>query len=92
MEYFTLIVFVVLFLSIFFSFVYLLFCFFLFLFFSEIIQKVKKPPPLIRPSVSPQAAPPQYIQLMKQCWAESPDMRPDIETIYHQFKEFNNGK
>ncbi|CAI9719893.1 retinal guanylyl cyclase 2-like [Octopus vulgaris] len=58
----------------------------------EIIQKVKKPPPLIRPSVSPQAAPPHYIQLMKQCWAENPDMRPDIESIYHQFKEFNNGR
>ncbi|GAB1600318.1 retinal guanylyl cyclase 2 isoform X1 [Argonauta hians] len=58
----------------------------------EIIQKVKKPPPLIRPSVSPQAAPPHYIQLMKQCWAENPDMRPDIDSICHQFKEFNNGR
>ncbi|XP_064615854.1 retinal guanylyl cyclase 2-like [Liolophura sinensis] len=58
----------------------------------EIIQKVRKPPPLIRPSVSQQAAPPQYIQLMKQCWAEMPDMRPDVEHIYQQFKAFNHGK
>ena len=59
---------------------------------SEIIKKIKKPPPLCRPSVSQQAAPPSYIQIMKQCWAEMPDMRPDFETIYQQFKDFNKGK
>ena len=35
---------------------------------AEIIQKVRKPPPMCRPSVSPGAAPPEYIQIMKQCW------------------------
>ena len=59
---------------------------------SEIIKKVRKPPPLCRPSVSAAAAPPQYIQMMKQCWAEIPDMRPDFDQIYQQFKEINKGK
>ncbi|XP_076096196.1 retinal guanylyl cyclase 2-like isoform X2 [Mytilus galloprovincialis] len=58
----------------------------------EIIKKLKKPPPLLRPSVSPQAAPPQYIQLMKSCWAENPDLRPSIEEVYHQYKTISGGK
>ncbi|XP_069105183.1 retinal guanylyl cyclase 2-like [Argopecten irradians] len=58
----------------------------------EIIEKIRKPPPLLRPSVSPQAAQPQYIQLMKQCWAENPDMRPSIEDVYQQFKSIAGGK
>ena len=59
---------------------------------SEIIRKVKKPPPLCRPSVSQQTAPPQYIQIMKQCWAENPEKRPDFDSINQQFKETNKGK
>ncbi|XP_064638369.1 retinal guanylyl cyclase 2-like [Lineus longissimus] len=58
----------------------------------EIIRKVRKPPPLCRPSVSQQAAPPQYIQIMKQCWTENPDIRPDFESIYQEFKDLNKGK
>ncbi|KAL5273307.1 GUCY2D family protein [Megaselia abdita] len=44
----------------------------------EIIAKLKKPPPLIRPSVSKGAAPPEAINIMRQCWAEQPEMRPDF--------------
>lgn len=44
----------------------------------EIIAKIKKPPPLIRPSVSKGAAPPEAINIMRQCWAEQPEMRPDF--------------
>ncbi|KAK3725813.1 hypothetical protein RRG08_030042 [Elysia crispata] len=58
----------------------------------EIVKKLKKPPPLIRPSVTPQAAPPQFIQIMKQCWAEMPDMRPSIDDVYDQFKKITGGK
>jgi hypothetical protein len=58
----------------------------------EIIRKVRKPPPLCRPSVSQGAAPPQYIQIMKQCWSEMPDMRPTFEQINSQIKEINKGK
>lgn len=46
----------------------------------EIISKLKKPPPLIRPSVSKGAAPPEAINIMRQCWAEQPDMRPDFNS------------
>lgn len=46
----------------------------------EIIAKIKKPPPLIRPSVSKGAAPPEAINIMRQCWAETPDMRPDFNS------------
>ncbi|GFN89183.1 guanylate cyclase [Plakobranchus ocellatus] len=58
----------------------------------EVVKKLKKPPPLIRPSVTPQAAPPQFIQIMKQCWAEAPEMRPSIDDVYDQFKKITGGK
>ncbi|XP_055549129.1 uncharacterized protein LOC129732346 [Wyeomyia smithii] len=58
----------------------------------EIIAKIKKPPPLIRPSVSKGAAPPEAINIMRQCWAESPEMRPDFVTICERFKQLNHGR
>ncbi|GAB6020813.1 hypothetical protein CHUAL_003468 [Chamberlinius hualienensis] len=58
----------------------------------EIIEKVMLPPPMIRPSVSKQAAPPEAINIMRECWAEVPDMRPDFSVIYEQFKRLNHGK
>ncbi|XP_055635291.1 uncharacterized protein LOC129775073 isoform X2 [Toxorhynchites rutilus septentrionalis] len=58
----------------------------------EIIAKIRKPPPLIRPSVSKGAAPPEAINIMRQCWAENPEMRPDFITICDLFKELNHGR
>ncbi|XP_022258419.1 retinal guanylyl cyclase 2-like [Limulus polyphemus] len=58
----------------------------------ELIEKLKRPPPLIRPSVSKQAAPPEAINIMRQCWAEHPDARPDFGQINEQFKRLNQGK
>ncbi|KRT84594.1 protein kinase [Oryctes borbonicus] len=58
----------------------------------EIIEKVKRPPPLIRPSVSKGAAPPEAINIMRQCWAEQADMRPDFNTVHDQFKKLNHGR
>ncbi|XP_057663758.1 retinal guanylyl cyclase 2 isoform X2 [Diorhabda carinulata] len=58
----------------------------------EIIEKIKRPPPLIRPSVSKGAAPPEAINIMRQCWAEQAEMRPDFNTVHDQFKKLNHGK
>ncbi|XP_074040194.1 retinal guanylyl cyclase 2 isoform X2 [Leptinotarsa decemlineata] len=58
----------------------------------EIIEKVKRPPPLIRPSVSKGAAPPEAINIMRQCWAEQAEMRPDFSTVHDQFKKLNHGR
>ncbi|XP_053162134.1 retinal guanylyl cyclase 2-like [Hemicordylus capensis] len=58
----------------------------------EIICKLKKPPPLYRPSVSPEYAPLECIQLMKQCWSEVPDRRLTFDEIFEQFKTINRGK
>ncbi|KAG5680913.1 hypothetical protein PVAND_010391 [Polypedilum vanderplanki] len=58
----------------------------------EIIAKIKKPPPLIRPSVSKGAAPPEAINIMRQCWTENPEARPDFETIGEKFKLLNHGR
>ncbi|XP_055012176.1 retinal guanylyl cyclase 2 [Boleophthalmus pectinirostris] len=59
---------------------------------TEILEKLRRPPPLCRPLVSPDYAPLECIQLMKQCWTEQPDKRPDFENIFDQFKNINKGK
>ena len=59
---------------------------------SDIIEKVKRPPPLIRPSVSKGAAPPEAINIMRQCWAEQAEMRPDFNAVYDLFKKLNHGR
>ncbi|GCB70281.1 hypothetical protein scyTo_0008538 [Scyliorhinus torazame] len=58
----------------------------------EIIRKVKKPPPMCRPTVSPDQAPLECIQLMKQCWSELPERRPTFNEIFDRFKTINKGK
>ncbi|XP_020822370.1 retinal guanylyl cyclase 1 [Phascolarctos cinereus] len=58
----------------------------------EIVQKVQSPPPMCRPSVSIDQAPMECIQLMKQCWAEQPDLRPTVDTTFDLFKNINKGR
>ncbi|XP_078389900.1 retinal guanylyl cyclase 1-like [Cetorhinus maximus] len=59
---------------------------------NDIIKKVQKPPPLCRPSVSVELAPLECIQIMKQCWSEQPERRPNFNQIFDQFKNINKGK
>uniref|UniRef100_A0A673W6P4 Guanylate cyclase n=1 Tax=Salmo trutta TaxID=8032 RepID=A0A673W6P4_SALTR len=54
--------------------------------------KIRKPPPLCRPVVSPDYAPMECIQLMKQCWNEEPDRRPCFDEIFDLFKNINKGR
>ncbi|XP_012580670.1 PREDICTED: olfactory guanylyl cyclase GC-D-like [Condylura cristata] len=58
----------------------------------EIIRKVASPPPLCRPLVSPDHGPPECIQLMEQCWEETPENRPSLDQIYTQFQSITQGK
>ncbi|XP_008071181.1 retinal guanylyl cyclase 2 [Carlito syrichta] len=58
----------------------------------EIINRLKRPPPVYRPVVPPEHAPPECLQLMKQCWAEAEEQRPTFDEIFNQFKTFNKGK
>ncbi|RXN23478.1 retinal guanylyl cyclase 2-like protein [Labeo rohita] len=58
----------------------------------EIIDKVRSPPPLCRPTVSVDEAPLEVIQIMKQAWSEEPDKRLTFEEIFRQFKNVNKGK
>nr|XP_056714809.1 retinal guanylyl cyclase 2-like [Euleptes europaea] len=58
----------------------------------EIIRKLKKPPPLLRPNVSLDSAPLECLQLMKQCWSEAPERRPTFYEVFEQFKTINKGK
>lgn len=53
---------------------------------AEIIKKLKKPFPAYRPVVSPEYAPPECLQLMKQCWAEAVEQRPTFDDIFNQVK------
>uniref|UniRef100_A0A8C2JEQ8 Guanylate cyclase n=1 Tax=Cyprinus carpio TaxID=7962 RepID=A0A8C2JEQ8_CYPCA len=50
----------------------------------EIIDKVRSPPPLCRPTVSVDEAPLEVIQIMKQAWSEEPNKRPTFEEIFRQ--------
>ncbi|XP_020372710.2 retinal guanylyl cyclase 2-like isoform X2 [Rhincodon typus] len=59
---------------------------------NDIVKKVQKPPPLCRPSVSPDLAPMECIQIMKQCWSEQPERRTNFDQIFDQFKNINKGK
>uniref|UniRef100_A0A8C7WF82 Guanylate cyclase n=1 Tax=Oncorhynchus mykiss TaxID=8022 RepID=A0A8C7WF82_ONCMY len=58
----------------------------------DVIQKVRNSPPLCRPVVSPDHAPLECIQLMKQCWNEQADRRPHFNDIFDQFKNINKGR
>nr|XP_020501858.1 retinal guanylyl cyclase 2-like [Labrus bergylta] len=58
----------------------------------EIINKVKDPPPLCRPTLSVDEAPLDVIQVLKQAWSEEPDKRPTFEEIFKQFKSITKGK
>lgn len=57
------------------------------LFVTEIIKKVKKPPPLCRPNVAPELAPMRCIQVMKECWGEAPERRPTFEEVFLKVSE-----
>lgn len=59
---------------------------------TEIIQKVRKPPPMCRPIVSADHAPMECIQLMKHCWTEQPEKRPTFEEIFDQVNISNTVK
>ncbi|XP_045509036.1 uncharacterized protein LOC123704653 isoform X2 [Colias croceus] len=58
----------------------------------EIIEKLCRPPPLIRPSVSMGAAPPEAVNVMRQCWSEQPDVRPDFNGLYDIFRHLHRGR
>uniref|UniRef100_A0AAY4DPU2 Guanylate cyclase n=1 Tax=Denticeps clupeoides TaxID=299321 RepID=A0AAY4DPU2_9TELE len=57
-----------------------------------IIDKLRSPPPLCRPTVSVDEAPLEIIQIMKQCWSEEAEKRPTFEEIFRQFKSVSKGK
>ncbi|XP_076792660.1 retinal guanylyl cyclase 1 isoform X2 [Arvicanthis niloticus] len=58
----------------------------------EVIERVRSPPPLCRPLVSMDQAPIECIQLMTQCWAEHPELRPSMDLTFDLFKSINKGR
>ncbi|UYV65194.1 GUCY2D [Cordylochernes scorpioides] len=58
----------------------------------EIIDKLRHPPPLLRPVIPKQSAPPDAVNLMRLCWSEYADLRPDFNEINEEFKQLQKGK
>lgn len=53
---------------------------------SEIVERLKKPPPLCRPLVSVDEAPTECLSLMNECWNEDPSKRPSFDDIFKQVR------
>uniref|UniRef100_A0A3Q2QH11 Guanylate cyclase n=1 Tax=Fundulus heteroclitus TaxID=8078 RepID=A0A3Q2QH11_FUNHE len=58
----------------------------------EILERLKKPPPLCRPMVSEDEAPVECLNLMNECWNEDPSLRPNFDEIFKQFRGISRGK
>ncbi|XP_038136383.1 retinal guanylyl cyclase 2-like [Cyprinodon tularosa] len=58
----------------------------------EILERLKKPPPLCRPVVSEDEAPVECINLMNECWSEDPSQRPSFHEIFKQFRGISRGR
>ncbi|XP_047441737.1 retinal guanylyl cyclase 2-like [Mugil cephalus] len=58
----------------------------------EIVERLKRPPPLCRPVVSVDEAPTECLNLMNDCWNEDPNKRPNFDDIFKQFRGINRGK
>lgn len=65
-------------------------CCFFFCALTEIISKVKEPPPLCRPVLSVDEGPLEVIQVIKQAWSEEPERRPTFEEIFKQVRIVQN--
>lgn len=57
---------------------------------TELISKIKEPPPLCRPILSVDEAPLDIIQVVKQAWCEEPERRPTFEEIFKQVQKILN--
>ncbi len=40
----------------------------------------------LTPRVPPSMCPPEWLEVMKQCWALKPDQRPSMETVLQQLE------
>nr|XP_054599919.1 retinal guanylyl cyclase 2 [Nothobranchius furzeri] len=58
----------------------------------EIVERLKKPPPLCRPVVSVDEAPAECLNLMSECWSEDPSKRPSFHDIFKQFRGISRGR
>ncbi|KAG7232656.1 hypothetical protein INR49_008236 [Caranx melampygus] len=58
----------------------------------EIVERLKHPPPLLRPVVSVDEAPTECLSLMTESWSEDPSKRPSFDDIFKQFRGINRGK
>ncbi|XP_014662884.1 PREDICTED: atrial natriuretic peptide receptor 1-like [Priapulus caudatus] len=59
----------------------------------EIIENIKKPmEPPFRPQIDASSCTEQYAALMKRCWGEEPDQRPDFTMIQATMKIVNKGQ
>lgn len=54
---------------------------------TELISKIKEPPPLCRPILSVDEAPVDVIQVVKQAWSEEPERRLTFEEIFKQVQK-----
>lgn len=58
----------------------------------QILKRIRRPPPLLRPTITEQHCPYQVKQLIKRCWDELPDRRPNFNEIVDQLTNVQQGK
>lgn len=59
----------------------------------DIIERIKsRTESIFRPILSENSAPIEYVEIMKDCWSEKPELRPTIANIHSKLISLNKNR